>query len=60
MAILLDAIAGVAAWGSIALLAWGAVICVGELLASTDQALGNAVTRPQALLFQLNDSRGEP
>lgn len=52
MVILFDAIAAVAAWASIALMVWGAVICVGELLASEDQDLGKVVTRPQALLFQ--------
>jgi hypothetical protein len=52
MAMLLDAIAALGAWGSVALLVWGAAICVGELLASADQALGKAVTRPQSPLFQ--------
>jgi hypothetical protein len=38
MAILLDAIAAVAAWSSIALLVWGAALCIGELLVCADQA----------------------
>jgi hypothetical protein len=51
MAILFDAIAAVAAWSSIALLVWGAALCIGELLVCADQAFGDAITRPQSLLF---------
>lgn len=46
MAILFDAIAAAAAWSSIALLVWGAALCIGELLVCADQALGGAITRP--------------
>jgi hypothetical protein len=52
MITLLDVIAAVATWSSIALLAWGAAICVGELLVSADQPFGNAATRSQSLLFR--------
>jgi hypothetical protein len=52
MAMLLDVIAAVAAWSSAALLAWGAAICMGELLASADRPFGDAATRPQSLLFR--------
>jgi hypothetical protein len=52
MSILLDAIAALAVWGSTALLAWGAAICMGELLASARPALLSAVNRPQFPRFR--------
>jgi hypothetical protein len=52
MTILLDAVVALAVWGSTALLAWGAAICMGELLVSARQALVSAVNRPQSPAFR--------
>ena len=52
MSTLLDAIVALGGWGSTALLAWGAAICMGELLASARQALVSAVSPPPLSRFQ--------
>jgi hypothetical protein len=54
MAMLLDVAANAGVWGSLALLGWGAAICIRELSTSmsVDLASGEAKGPPQSLLFQ--------